>query len=461
MQEDKERKTPPLFKKSVSLTLVLAMACGISMTLSAAAPVYRKGDLNGDGRVEIGDVMEACKLLARKSAGQGLDIALAWACDMNGDGQVRIDDVMEMCKWIARAEGPGPVYPPSEWETAGWALMELVESRFTAADGTIRGNRNQDQPAFLWPYGVYVSVLSEACGARPQDQAVKERYTRALGVIERYNTGRPSPGCSYAAAYGGVGDVYYDDNIWIVIEYLKACDLLDNPLYLEKAKAVMEYVYSGWDNLLGGGIYWCENQKTLKGTCSNAPVAYASAGLYARTGDARYLRRAEKIYDWTKRTLLDESAGLYNNHMTVDGELGRAKYAYNDGCMLLAALSLYRETGREAYLQDAQRLGQAACGYYFTQREGVYVLSAAAGADPWFAAWLSSGFMALAAYDPEAIAYVEHMESAAREGIKARDEQGFVYSGWRPGAGDTGELLHQCGTARLLLELANWRRANG
>ena len=145
--------------------------------------------------------------------------------------------------------------------------------------------------------------------------------------------------------------------------------------------------------------------------------------------------------------------------MTVDGELGRAKYAYNDGCMLLAAVSLYRETGLEEYLKDARQLAEAADGYYFKPKNGAYILSAAAGADPWFAAWLSSGFMALSAYDSTAEAYVEHMESAAREGIKARDEQGFVYPGWRDGVGDTGELLHQCGTARLLLELAAWRNA--
>ena len=158
MQERIEHKKDSFFKKAASLTLVLTMACGISMTLSAAAPVYRKGDPNGNGRVEIGDVMEACKLLARKTAGQELEKAQAWACDMNGDGRVTIEDIMEMCKWVAREEGPGRVYPPSEWETAGWELMELVESRFTAADGTIRGNRNQEQPSFLWPYLVYVRV---------------------------------------------------------------------------------------------------------------------------------------------------------------------------------------------------------------------------------------------------------------------------------------------------------------
>lgn len=453
--------TGGFIKRAVSLMLVLAIAGGIVLTLSAAAPDFHKGDPTGDGQVKIDDVMQVCKLLARKAAGREIDKALLWTCDMDGDGEMTISDAMELCKWLARKNGPGQAYPPSELEAAGRELMELVENRFVTADGLVKENWRQSQPAFLWPYGVYLSVLSEAYKADPENQAVKERYMRALGGIERYNTGRPSPGCSYAAAYGGAGDVYYDDNIWIVIEYLNAHENLHNPLYLEKAKATMEYCYSGWDDLLGGGIYWCENQKTLKGTCSNAPVAYASAELYARTRDARYLQQAEKIYAWTKQTLLDTSTGLYNNHLTVDGELGRAKYAYNDGCMLLAALSLYRETGREVYLLDARRLGKAADGYYFMERDGVYRLSAAAGADPWFAAWLSSGLMALAAYDPAAKAYVEHMESAAREGIKARDEQGFVYPGWRDGVGDTGALLHQCGTARLLLELAAWQRENG
>lgn len=60
------------------------------------------GDLDGDGSVTIADVMEACKILARKSADiLPSDNEIA-AGDLDGDGGLTIADVMEICKILAR-----------------------------------------------------------------------------------------------------------------------------------------------------------------------------------------------------------------------------------------------------------------------------------------------------------------------------------------------------------------------
>ncbi|MCI8359844.1 MAG: hypothetical protein HFE86_00725 [Clostridiales bacterium] len=60
------------------------------------------GDLDGSGEVTIQDVMEACKILARQSAGKaptGDELARG---DLDGDGKITITDVMEICKLLAR-----------------------------------------------------------------------------------------------------------------------------------------------------------------------------------------------------------------------------------------------------------------------------------------------------------------------------------------------------------------------
>ena len=61
-----------------------------------------KGDLTGDGKVNISDVMAACKVLARKSAGQAPTPEEVERGDVTGEGEITITDVMAICKIIAQ-----------------------------------------------------------------------------------------------------------------------------------------------------------------------------------------------------------------------------------------------------------------------------------------------------------------------------------------------------------------------
>ena len=72
----------------------------LSVTFLEASP----GDLDGDGEATIADVMEACKVMARESAGTDpTDHEIACG-DLDGDGEITIADVMEICKILARQD---------------------------------------------------------------------------------------------------------------------------------------------------------------------------------------------------------------------------------------------------------------------------------------------------------------------------------------------------------------------
>ena len=60
------------------------------------------GDLDGDGEATIADVMEACKVMARESAGTDPTDEEIARGDLDGDGEITIADVMEICKILAR-----------------------------------------------------------------------------------------------------------------------------------------------------------------------------------------------------------------------------------------------------------------------------------------------------------------------------------------------------------------------
>ena len=60
------------------------------------------GDVNGDGSINIQDVMAACRILARNNTGTEPSAEELSRADMNGDKAVLIDDIMAICKLLAR-----------------------------------------------------------------------------------------------------------------------------------------------------------------------------------------------------------------------------------------------------------------------------------------------------------------------------------------------------------------------
>ncbi|MCI8361266.1 MAG: family 78 glycoside hydrolase catalytic domain [Clostridiales bacterium] len=85
-----------------TLTVTAAAADDPSVTGSLQLSVRPQGDLDGNGAVTIQDVMEACKILARKSAGKTPTADELAVSDLDGNKDVSINDVMEICKILAR-----------------------------------------------------------------------------------------------------------------------------------------------------------------------------------------------------------------------------------------------------------------------------------------------------------------------------------------------------------------------
>ena len=106
-----------MLQRGLAILLAVLLLAGTLTTaglIYSNALEYAKGDLDGDGIISISDVMEACKIIARASAGQQEDERLAWAADMDEDQEVNISDVMELCKAIARGDAPGAFWPSDE-----------------------------------------------------------------------------------------------------------------------------------------------------------------------------------------------------------------------------------------------------------------------------------------------------------------------------------------------------------
>ena len=102
-------KTEATAGQNGSIQAVITLTLGdqtaqvtVELTIEKLPEEIVPGDLDKDGEVTIADVMEACKVMARESAGTDpTDDEIARG-DLDGDGEITIADVMEICKILAR-----------------------------------------------------------------------------------------------------------------------------------------------------------------------------------------------------------------------------------------------------------------------------------------------------------------------------------------------------------------------
>lgn len=262
-----------------------------------------------------------------------------------------------------------------------------------------------------------------------------------------------------AANVTGVLNVY-DDQMWLIREFLQSYRLTGDEDYLSKAEYLTEYVLDGWDCTIdkhgkeNGGIPWGPGY-TTKHACSNAPMLSSLIGLYeiykddSATIEHRYIdvsdretRRvqrekkadyylafAKKIYAWQQEHLLTEK-GVYDDMMggcdpncdivyeEVKGLKYRTNtplrtcigppYSYNSGTMLSGAAELYRVTGDRRYQEDVRRLSDASFQYFAHLGKTLpdYYSYDVRGFSNWFNLVLLHGFLDVSSIYEPAHAYI-------------------------------------------------------
>ena len=294
----------------------------------------------------------------------------------------------------------------------------------TQQNGTLKAS-------FLWPYSGMMSgcvALYKATGNKKYKKILEKRI---LPGMEQYWDNSRLPACyqSYPTKYGQHGR-YYDDNIWIALDYCDYYQLTHKPASLEKTVALYQYIYSGWSDEIGGGIFWCEQQKEAKHTCSNAPSTVLGVKLYRLTKDAKYLEKAKETYAWTKKHLCDPIDHLYWDNINLKGKVSKEKYAYNSGQMIQAGVLLYEETGDEQYLHDAQQTAAGTDAFFRTKADKKDPTVKVHKDMAWFNVILFRGLKALYKIDKNP-AYVNAMvENALHAWENYRDENGLLGRDW-------------------------------
>ncbi|MBD8002921.1 glycoside hydrolase family 76 protein [Phocaeicola faecium] len=292
-------------------------------------------------------------------------------------------------------------------------------------------NLTQQEVSFLWPYSAMVSGCVSMYKISKADKYKKLMDKQIKPGLDLYwdNTRKPACYQSYPT-FAGKNDRYYDDNDWIALDCCDYYEATGKQEYLDKAIALHRYIYSGWSDELGGGIYWCEQKRTSKNTCSNAPATVLCLKLYKLTKDEKYLKQAEETYEWTKKNLRDPEDFVYWDNISLEGQIGYAKYTYNSGQMIQAGVLLYQITGKEAYLQDAQQTAKGAYEYFCRLQQTPKGEMRFYPDSPWFNVILFRGLKALYQTDHNPTYIKAMIDNADFAWRWTRDSNGLFSNDW-------------------------------
>jgi predicted alpha-1,6-mannanase (GH76 family) len=319
------------------------------------------------------------------------------------------------------APATAPTTAPANYAAEAAEVTAAFQKTFFNSERSIYVNNARDRkPDYVWRQAAAFSVLVGA--ARHDPATYLPIMNRVFQSLDQYwDTKAPIHAYEPAPTKGNGNDKYYDDNAWLVITFMDAYELTHDPAYLKRATETADFVATGWDDQLDGGIWWHQLHKDgTKNTCANAPgaVGYLElARLGAKEESDKWLTAATKVERWT-REKLQASDGLYEDRIVVaTGEVKRGKLTYNSALMLRTELGLYRATGNDEYLDRARRIARAAARFidpatgayrdelrfsqfmveadldlYRTTGEAYLLRRAKSNGDAWYAKWKAGLF---------------------------------------------------------------------
>jgi len=222
--------------------------------------------------------------------------------------------------------------------------------------------KDQNPYSYLWGVCAMFQAANEIEKVEPRKSFLRPVLTI---IRDYYDPAPPKPGyASYITKFKG-GDRFYDDNQWIGITAMDAYVRLKNKTFLNIGKEIYQYMMTGYDTVLNGGLYWQENKKISKNTCSNGPGIVLALQLYKSTGNKAYLDTALLLYNWVNDNLKTSSGLYYDNIDVKNKKIGKATFSYNTGTMLQSNVYLYECTRDKKYLKEAISIADSSLPFFY------------------------------------------------------------------------------------------------
>lgn len=355
---------------------------------------------------------------------------------------------------IACDDGSEPYNPPKENENdnnpvqvnskeKAKEIFDLVNEKFSIGQTGFYKESYPSQPgdpqyAYLWST---VAINDAAATLKLLEYNIP--YEKMISRFQSYlSTGRGGNNISaYSSSTNGSigqGTRFYDDNSIVGLSLLEAYSITNNELYKEMARDIIPFLKSGIDPILGGGLWWNEDEKNMVGNPnSNKPACsngYATLFLlkYFHICDdfekQEVLNLAKGLYNWIRNNLFDSSTKCYWNDKNVKGEINYTIWTYNTGVMIQNGIELYKISGDRKYLDQAIESAIGSYDYFVKIRNGILSFP---DHDPWFNTKLLRAYIDILPYHSAAQRYIETYSNFINYAYdNARTSEGLFYEDW-------------------------------
>jgi hypothetical protein len=258
--------------------------------------------------------------------------------------------------------------PPDPYKQWGIETLEQIRRELYLPDKKLYAEQAEigkpaAQPAFAWPSGVMLSALVAGAKVDRRYKPWLKEYADSLRA-HYWNPEGPVPGFD-SSPLPKQKDRYYDDNAWLALALIDTAEVLGDKKYLQWAEETFKFILSGEDNNLGGGLYWKENEKNSKHTCSNAPAGLVGMRLFEETKNKKHLEDGQRLYEWAKVRLQDPEDMLMWDSVNLSGRFDKTKWSYNTALMIRGSMLLGRLKKERFFSIAGVRMGESAVKHWF------------------------------------------------------------------------------------------------
>lgn len=358
---------------------------------------------------------------------------------------------------------------PNHYAEQSFDQIQAIEKNCRMDNESLADNTNRNSRANLWTYGAYFTAVAKLVKVSPRNENVKMLARNALEELEWYSCSGIN---AYASDNGKERPIFFDDNAWLVFGLLEMYAAFGEQDLLNKAIEIQEFIYTGWQEDLGGGLLWrqfdpktTEDKDFVRNTCINAPSAMNAALLYKYTKNTSHLDWAKKIFAWTRSTLKNETLGTYFDCIDRAGKIQTAQFTYNSGCMLSAAALLYDITKEEDYLAEAISIAEGSRALFAHEHLSSSVEGEFYSDNAWFRVYLFQGYLDAYHYCGES--FKSFMDGCLKGYDYAvtrnyYDRFGFIFDRWDGSMKPDDDPVYQtgcreaCGNAQSMAVFAEY-----
>lgn len=257
------------------------------------------------------------------------------------------------------------------------------------------------------------------------EQTGNEQYLEYIEGIANYKFSANNARVDWCA-----NNAYNDDIAWICIGFARIYHLTGEKKYLNLSKknfdTMWKRAYS--PDVLGGGLWWKDDQKDTKNSCIQCPASIAACLIAKGTGDDSYYEKAKELMEWEFETLFNPETGEVYDAKRTNGDFNYWCSTYNQGTFVGACILLHEKYGDQKYLDYAAK----AVEYGMTELDNVNgVLNGeSSGNDlPGFKGILTRWFYRYAVYtnDLDVLQWLQHNADTA---YSNRNSKNKIWTHW-------------------------------